>query len=138
MAKVAVGTVSERSEQLVVEVLVRDLSVSMQLYSALGFTLERRDGGFAAIRWDDRRLFLDERPDLPPHEGPSRANVRIIVPDVDAVWSRVQSLGLRIERTIADRSYGLRDFTVVDPDGFGLRFASALPVEAEGESRQVG
>jgi hypothetical protein len=28
---------------------------------------------------------------------------------------------------VADRDYGLRDFTVLDPDGFGLRFASRLP-----------
>src|SRR5262245_65583591 len=27
---------------------------------------------------------------------------------------------------LADRYYGLRDFTIADPDGFGIRFASAL------------
>ena len=109
------------------EFLVRDLQLSLRLYSAIGFTLERRDDRFAALRWDDRRLFLDERPDLPPHQGPSRTNIRIMVPDVDAMWSRVQSLGLRIDQAIGNRYYGLRDFTVVDPDGFGLRFASSLP-----------
>ncbi len=126
MAIPAVGSASELAEQLVVEFVVRDLIRSLQLYCALGFTLERRDGGFAVLRWDDRRLFLDERPDFPPHDGPSRANVRIIVPNVDAVWSRVQLLGLRVEQAIGDRYYGLRDFTIADPDGFGLRFASTL------------
>jgi hypothetical protein len=27
---------------------------------------------------------------------------------------------------IGDRYYGLRDFTIRDPDGFGVRFASVL------------
>jgi hypothetical protein len=27
---------------------------------------------------------------------------------------------------IGDRDYGLRDFTILDPDGFGQRFASLL------------
>lgn len=106
--------------------MVRDLRRSLELYTTLGFVLERRDGSFAVLRWADRRLFLDERPDLPPHEGPSHMNIRITVPDVDAVWARVKTIGLRVERPIGDRSYGLRDFTIVDPDGFGLRFASTL------------
>ena len=122
-----VGSISERSEQLVIEFMVRDLRASVELYTTLGFIFERRDGSFAALRWEDRRLFLDERSELPPHDGPPRANVRIIVPDVDAVWGRAQELGVRIHQAIGDRHYGLRDFTVVDPDGFGLRFASVLP-----------
>ena len=128
MADSSLGSALERAEQLVVEVTVRNLDRSLALYTALGFALERRDGGFAALRWGDRRLFLDERADLPGLPGPSRANIRIVVADVDAIWARVQSLGLTIDRPIADRHYGLRDFTVRDPDGFGLRFASTLAV----------
>jgi hypothetical protein len=41
------------------------------------------------------------------------------------------SPGLAVEQPIADRSYGLRDFRVRDPDGFGFRFASWLPATAE-------
>ena len=121
------GSAAELAEQLVVEVQVRDLDRSLACYTALGFTLERRDGGFAALRWGERRLFLDERTDLPAPSGPARANVRILVPDVDRLWATARALGLPVERPVADRSYGLRDFTVLDPDGFGLRFASPLP-----------
>ncbi len=118
------GSATELAEQLVIEIMVRDLDRSIAFYSALGFTLERRDAGFAALRWEGRRLFLDERSDLPPSSGPARANVRILTGDVNAVWAVAQTLGLTVERPIADRYYGLRDFTVLDPDGFGLRFAS--------------
>ncbi|HEU4748600.1 MAG TPA: VOC family protein [Gemmatimonadaceae bacterium] len=122
-----IGSTSELAEQLVVEITVSDLDRSLELYTALGFTLERRDGDFAALRWGERRLFLDQRSDLPALSGPARANVRILVPDVDRLWAVTQALGLAVERPIADRYYGLRDFTVLDPDGFGLRFASRLP-----------
>jgi hypothetical protein len=27
---------------------------------------------------------------------------------------------------IADREYGLRDFTIADPDGFGVRFGTRI------------
>ena len=120
-----IGLESELAEQLVVELTVRNLEDSLALYTALGFALERRNGGFAALRWAHRRLFLDEQIDLPA-AGPARVNVRILVPDVDRLWALTQRLGLAVQQPIADRYYGLRDFTVLDPDGFGLRFASPL------------
>lgn len=125
------GSTSELGEQLVVEIMVQDLDRSLALYTALGFKLERRDGGFAALRWEDRQLFLDQRSDLPSPSGPARGNVRILTSDVDAVWAVAQTLGLAVERSIADRFYGLRDFTVLDPDGFGLRFATPLSIKSE-------
>jgi catechol 2,3-dioxygenase-like lactoylglutathione lyase family enzyme len=117
---------SELGDQLVVEVMVQNLDRSLAFYTALGFELERRDGDFAALRWEGREFFLDHRSDLPPLSGPSRANVRILTNDVDAVWEAAQKLGVPVERAIEDRYYGLRDFTVLDPDGFGLRFAGPL------------
>ncbi|HET7551868.1 MAG TPA: VOC family protein [Gemmatimonadaceae bacterium] len=121
-----IGSNAELAEQLVVEIMVRDLDRSLAFYTAIGFTLDRRDGGFAALKWGDRWLFLDQRDDLPALHGPARANVRILTTDVDQVWATAQTLGLPVERPIADRYYGLRDFTVRDPDGFGLRFATPL------------
>ena len=117
---------SELGDQLVVEVMVRELDRSLAFYTALGFKLQRRDGDFAALRFEEREFFLDQRSDLAPSSGPARANVRILTNDVDAVWAAVQALGLPVERPIGDRHYGLRDFTVLDPDGFGLRFAGPL------------
>lgn len=106
--------------------MVRDLDRSLAFYMALGFVLERRDGGFAALRWEGREFFLDQRSELQPPNGSSRANVRILTKDVDALWEAVQKLGVPVESAIEDRYYGLRDFTVLDPDGFGVRFAGPL------------
>ena len=54
------------------------------------------------------------------------ANVRVMVPNVDDCWRLANEIGARIVVPIADRYYGLRDFTIADPDGFGVRFASTL------------
>ena len=116
----------ESTAQLVVEVYVRDIERSLHFYRALGFELVRHTGGVAVLSWAGYLLFLDERPDLPDLAGRERVNVRVMVPDVDAFWQRAWTLGATISVPIADRSYGLRDFTVRDPDGFGLRFASPL------------
>jgi uncharacterized glyoxalase superfamily protein PhnB len=52
-----------------------------------------------------------------------------MVPDVDQCWRRANEIGARIVIAIADRYYGLRDFTIADPDGFGIRFASELKAQ---------
>jgi hypothetical protein len=53
-----------------------------------------------------------------------------MVSDVDRYWKLCQELKLPVKRKIGDRYYGLRDFTVVSPDGIGLRFASKLGKKA--------
>jgi len=61
-----------------------------------------------------------------PPATTTRANVRIMVADVDEYWRRAQTLGAPIFTPIGDREYGLRVFIIIDPDGFGLRFASPI------------
>ena len=123
------------TEQLVTEIVVRDVRRSTEFYLRLGFRLHRDGGDFVELTWDDHLLFLAElsafrgiaegeptvRPRFPV------ANVRVMVPDVDRYWSLANELGAPIILPIADRYYGLRDFTIADPDGFGIRFASELP-----------
>jgi catechol 2,3-dioxygenase-like lactoylglutathione lyase family enzyme len=113
----------EPRHQLVVEVYVRHLARSLAFYASLGFELVRQTPGFAELEWEGHLLFLEERPDLVRPPGPV-ANVRVMVPDVDIRWRRVQAAGVPVVVPIGDRAYGLRDFTVADPDGFGIRFAS--------------
>ena len=113
------------TEQLVVEIYVRNLDRAVDFYRGLGFEILDRKGGFATVTWEGHQLFLDERP---RHEPPpsARANVRVMVPDVDTWWCRATAMGARVLAPIADRGYGLRDFTIADLDGFGIRFATRL------------
>ena len=115
------------TEQLVLELFVRDIGVSKAFYLGLGFELLEDRGTFVVLGWEGHHLFLDERPGLGPPSRAPRANVRVMVPDVDAWLERAERLGAPIVSPIADRDYGLRDFTLLDPDGFGVRFGTRLP-----------
>jgi catechol 2,3-dioxygenase-like lactoylglutathione lyase family enzyme len=124
----------DSTEQLVTEIVVRDIGRSVEFYERLGFQLLRDGGDFVELTWEDHRLFLAElsafrdAPDAAPVTPPPfpLANVRVMVSDVDEYWKRVNEMGARIIVPLADRYYGLRDFTIADPDGFGVRFASVL------------
>ena len=122
------------TEQLVTEIVVGDIGRSTSFYRRLGFDLLRDGGDFVELTWEDRRLFLAELSAFheahgvepsPPPKFPL-ANVRVMVPNVDDYWRLANAIGARIIVPIADRYYGLRDFTIADPDGFGVRFASTL------------
>ena len=122
-------------EQLVTEIVVRDIKRSIDFYRRLGFNLLRDGGDFVELTWEDHRLFLAELSAfrdahdaaLPPTPRFPLANVRVMVRNVDEYWRLVNEIGAVIIIPIADRYYGLRDFTIADPDGFGVRFASLLP-----------
>lgn len=122
------------TEQLVTEIVVRDIRRSTEFYCRLGFALLRDGGDFVELTWEDHRLFLAELSafhqvdpvELAPPPRFPLANVRVMVSDVDARWRLANDIGARIIVPLADRYYGLRDFIVADPDGFGIRFASAL------------
>lgn len=112
------------TSQLVVEVHVRDIAASVAFYRRLGFELVRDAGTFVELAWEGHLLFLEQRQiEQPPYP---QANVRVMVPDVDRYWALAQELGARVTIPIADREYGLRDFTIADPDGFGIRFGTRM------------
>jgi catechol 2,3-dioxygenase-like lactoylglutathione lyase family enzyme len=122
------------TEQLVTEIVVRDIKRSTEFYRRLGFELLRDGGDFVELTWEGHRLFLAalsafhgmEDMELPAPPRLPLANIRVMVPDVNHLWNVVNEIGARIILPVADRYYGLRDFTIADPDGFGVRFATLL------------
>jgi catechol 2,3-dioxygenase-like lactoylglutathione lyase family enzyme len=122
------------THQLVTEILVRDVRRSTDFYQSLGFTLLRNDGDFVELAWEDHRLFLAEttafhqgmQVNIGPRAAVPVAGIRVMVPNVDDYWKKARDIGAPIVIPIADRSYGLRDFTIGDPDGFAVRFATRL------------
>jgi catechol 2,3-dioxygenase-like lactoylglutathione lyase family enzyme len=111
-------------QQLVLEIFVRDARSSRAFYEALGFGVAEDRGTFVVLTWDGRELFLDQREGLPAPPSMPQANVRVMVADVDAYWRRAQAMAAQVLAPIGDRDYGLRDFTILDPDGVGVRFAA--------------
>jgi catechol 2,3-dioxygenase-like lactoylglutathione lyase family enzyme len=121
-------------EQLVSEIVVRDIRKSVEFYCRLGFALLRDGGDFVELTWEEHRLYLAEAsafegadavhlPDIPKFP---LGNVRVMVAHVDDYWKLANEMNARIVVPIGNRYYGLRDFTIADPDGFGIRFATSL------------
>ena len=111
----------------VTEIFVPDMAPPKTFYQARGFTLTADRGDFVVFTWEGHELYLDQRPNLPPIPTHPQANLRVMVPNVDHYWTRAQTLNAPILAPLADRNYGLRDFTILDPDGYGLRFGTRLP-----------
>src|SRR5437773_3371353 len=91
-------------EQLVTEIVVRDIWRSLDFYRALGFELLRHGGDFVELTWEDHRLFLAEISAfrdagvaalVTPPPFPL-ANIRVMVPNVDEYWKLANEMGARI------------------------------------------
>lgn len=124
----------DSTEQLVTEIVVRDIQRSTKFYRELGFKVLRDAGDFVELTWENHQLYVAELSayreiasddvKLPERSKFPLANIRIVVPNVDDYWKLVREMGAQIVIPIADRYYGLRDFIISDPDGFGVRFAT--------------
>ena len=119
-----IGSPEELGTQSAVEVVVPDLRATLDFYRQLGFIVERETPTFVTLRWDSVFLFIAQNDKATT--ALRWTNVRIVVDNVDTIWKRVQRLKLPVGSSIADRPYGLRDFTVKDPAGFEIRFAQVI------------
>src|SRR5689334_21588314 len=112
------------TEQLVAEIVVRDNKRTTDFYRRLGFELLRDGGDFVELTWEDHRLFLAQlsafheinQVELPAPPRIPVANIRVMVPNVDEHWKAANEIGAQIVVPVGDRYYGLRDFTIADPD----------------------
>jgi uncharacterized glyoxalase superfamily protein PhnB len=121
---------------LAIEIFVADVAEATRFYTdTLGFTVMRADPpeepvfaiahlGEAVVMFMNDPFYAGARSDL-DYRG-AGIDVRLMVPDVDAVYERIHASGVEVMRPIGDRDYGLRDFIMRDPFGFRLRFASPL------------
>jgi hypothetical protein len=76
------------------------------------------------------RTVIDEaemRPSLTSRSQTVETWVQVSVCRAAAELTQGQAMGAAILSSLADRDYGLRDCTVLDPDGFGIRFGTERP-----------
>lgn len=126
------------------ELVCIDIQRSLDFYvRVLGFRIqyERREEGFAMLERQGSRLMLDELRESKrswisgPLEYPlgRGMNFQIDTTDVIGLYGRVKSSGAKILLELEEKWYradnillGNRQFIVLDPDGFMLRFAEDL------------
>jgi catechol 2,3-dioxygenase-like lactoylglutathione lyase family enzyme len=130
-------------QQLVLEIYVKSVPRSIDFYTSLGFRLAWQvPGYFAQLTWDSCLLFLKSSSDDPiVAKSTSKGNIRIMIPDVDAKYEECKELGYKVSQELVDRKFVLRDFIVLDPDGWEVRFGSFLPrrgrLEQEGPEHEL-
>lgn len=118
------------------ELFVVDVDRAIAFYAdVLGFTLDRRDPGYASVRHGQVVFGLGPIAKLPESggyftqdrlAGDRGLGVEIVleVDDVDHVYDHVRGTGYPLHEPLQERPWGLRDFRIVDPDGYYLRITS--------------
>jgi catechol 2,3-dioxygenase-like lactoylglutathione lyase family enzyme len=129
---------------IVPELDVADLNRSLRVYTnTLGFNCrtERPEERFAYLTRGPVHIMLEEA------EGPGRRfrtapleypfgrgmNLQIEIPDVDRLYAQAANAGGTVYIPLEERWYqqgrkevGNRQFVIIDPDGYLLRFFSSL------------
>ena len=107
----------------------RDFALSKRFYQDLGFELAWSSDHLAYFRHGNSAFLLQNFYNA-EHAG--NFMMHLLVGDVEAWWRHVQKAqlvakyGLRAEPP-ADRPWGMRDFTIVDPSGVLWRIAQNTP-----------
>jgi uncharacterized glyoxalase superfamily protein PhnB len=96
----------------------------------LGFRLiEDALPDYARVTRDDFEIHFHRvpRPDAgEPEEYGYRGGAYLVVDDPDALFAELDARGAKIHYAPEDRPYGMRDFSVADPEGFSLCFGRLI------------
>lgn len=111
---------------------VRNLGDSLKYYTEiLGFTEDFRLSDYAGIKYGEVTLHLCGH-DV--HEQPAGGGaVFIFCDEVDVYFQELTNKGVTLRIAVGDRPYGMRDFTVVDPDGNRLSFGCEIAAKSSCE-----
>jgi catechol 2,3-dioxygenase-like lactoylglutathione lyase family enzyme len=132
--------------KVVPEIAVSDIERSLEFYSSLGFVkdnegiVDDKGSQWYSLALGDAALWLireDIVEDLDPDE--ERGNgitIYVSVDDVDAVYDKLKPEAM-IVKDIETMWYGLRQFSVSDPDGYLLTINMEVAQEGSPESAQA-
>ncbi|MGC4038526.1 MAG: VOC family protein [Chitinophagaceae bacterium] len=116
----------------------KDLAASIQFYTdILGFRAQSNFPNFASLQKGSVEIMLvlpvEEPEDCkdPDNQEPFfvkpklTGSIYITVSGVDDLWVTVKDKAV-IESSIADREYGMRDFSILDNNGYELVFGENI------------
>lgn len=108
---------------------VADIHSAVKFYvERLGFSEDFTQGEpptFAGVRLDQVQIFLQTG-----HSSPGGSAVYFVVGNADDLHAFQRANGVSAMLEPEDRDWGLRDFTIRDPDGNHLTFGHRLPERA--------
>jgi len=108
---------------------VNDVKKSMNYYrDVLGFDITFEWGDpvdYAVLRAGAVSLHLSKRSD---NRSPNEHHIAIMifVERIDQLYEVVKSKSATIKNEIGDREYHMRDFDIVDPDGYIISFGQGI------------
>jgi len=108
---------------------VKDLAVEAAYYKdKLGFDLDFTAPGWEFLSFGDFKLMLGECADEMTAEesGNHSWYAQAIVENVDEIYEEFIDRGAKILSPIADKPWGIREFSVVTPDGHRIGFGQEI------------
>jgi uncharacterized glyoxalase superfamily protein PhnB len=107
---------------------VRNVEETVKWYKEnLGFTEEWfygnpvTDGG---CRRDEMRVIFGIGSN--PFEPPKDISLILFVENVEEIYSEVQQRGLPVYRSLKTYDYGIKEFSILDCNGYQLRFSESV------------
>jgi lactoylglutathione lyase len=115
--------------QLRCEIFPSDLDRTLRFYvDVLGFDIVRDERGahppYLAMRRGDAHLGAVSRPPIADREArrpPTGVELVLEVDDIDAERARIATTQWLVTEDLTLRPWGLRDFRLLDPDGYYWR-----------------
>ena len=107
---------------------IKDLKVEAEYYlGKLGFERDFTAPGWEFLSFGDFRVMLGECVDEMTAEETGNHSwfAHALVENVDEVYSEFIDRGAKILSPIANKPWGIRDFTVITPDGHRIVFGQS-------------
>ena len=108
---------------------VKDLAVEAGYYkNNLGFDLDFTAPGWEFLSFGDFKVMLGECADEMTAEATGNHSwyAHVIVENVDEVYLELIDRGATILSTIENKPWGIREFSVVTPDGHRIGFGQMI------------
>jgi len=108
----------------------RSLTDTLSFYRRLGFDGELHAfGNYAILRRGTVELHFFAHRELRPEESQFACYIRVA--DAESMWqsfatAQLPQAGIPRQDALEDKSWGMREFAVIDPDGNLLRIGQAL------------
>ncbi|MBX7054284.1 MAG: VOC family protein [Pyrinomonadaceae bacterium] len=108
---------------------VKDLAVAAAYFKdKLGFDLDFTSPGWEFLSFGDYKVMLGECRDEMTAEATGNHSwfAHALVENVDDVYAEFNERGANILSRIANKPWGIRDFTVITPDGHRIVFGQVI------------